>query len=337
MRSGSEPFDSSRNDWLTGSALNSAAGYRVWGQDRIPRKELIQRSPWHLNILSFIQRHVPEFEQDPQKTLDNLARYNLADGPERTADSFRRETEARSQLALDLSLATDVFSAHRPGKEATATFDEDMLSISLSTQAMSLAEVEPPPVQFGFLQPIRKADTHKRSQTGEADPPPKAADANSSKVNMPLGVRLLLQEWDLGTDPNQYVYEDPYDDTPGVPVQARRRAAKEPVRRASPDRTMPPPPAPTHRPPTIASSIPQAPPVIAASSQPVRRKPLVAARSQDAFVPQSQGVPGQRADAWTAPSSSQEPVASTQVLPGPHGGRPAVAKKKPAKKRVGGF
>ena len=129
----------------------------------------------------------------------------------------------------------------------------------------------------------------------------------------------MLQEWELGTDPNQYVYEDPYDDTPGVPVQARRRAAKEPVRRASPDRTMPPPPASTHRPPTIASSIPQAPPVIAASSQPVRRKPLVAARSQDAFVPQSQGVPGQRSDAWTAPPSSQEPVASTQVLPGPHG------------------
>ncbi|RDX56514.1 hypothetical protein OH76DRAFT_1426024 [Lentinus brumalis] len=337
LRSGAEPSDASRNDWFTGSALDSAAGYRAWGQGRVPREELAKRSPWHLDVSSSIRRHVPEFAGDPHKTLQNLACYDLSDGPHRTADSFRRETEARSQLALDLSLAADVFASQYPGQDAVTSFDEDVLNISLSTQAMSLGgDLEPPPVQFSFLRPNHSKVTSSRQGEGESDIP-EASEATSRPLP-PLGVRLLLQEWEVGTDPNHYVYRDPYDDAADVRTPAAPRPTEQFAQRAPPLNTVPTP-ALTQRPPAIATAAPRAAPAVVAS-QPLARRPLAATRSQDALPAQSQGLlngTSQPTDTWAAPPSSQEHFAATQVLPGPHGGRPNAVKKKPAKKRVGGF
>ncbi|RPD66375.1 hypothetical protein L226DRAFT_197300 [Lentinus tigrinus ALCF2SS1-7] len=338
LRSGAEPADASRNDWFTGSALDSAAGYRAWGQGRIPRKELARRSPWHLDVSPSIRRHVPEFAQDPEKTLENFVRYNLADGPDRTADSYRREAEARSQLALDLTLAADVFASQYPGQGAMTSFDEDMLNISLSTQAMSLrGDLEPAPVQFGFLRPTRSKDPSPRRDGTESDTNAETEDA--SKSSTPLGVRLLLQEWNIGTDPNNYTYHDPYGDTAEVGAPAAPRPTKQHARLESLQNAVPTP-APTQRPPTIATTAPRAPPVVVASQPLAPRKPLAAARTQDTIPAQSQRLmngTSQPTDTWAAPPSSQEPLAATQVLPGPHGGRPSAAKKKSAKKRIGGF
>lgn len=335
MRSGPEPCEPSRNDWLTGSRLDSVAGYRAWSQGRIPREQLVQRSPWHLDISSLVRRHVPELEEDSERTLENLTRYDLADGPDRTADSYRRESEARSQLALDLSLSTDIFAAHQPIKEATKTLDDDMLSISLSTQAMSLAALEPQPVQFEFLRPIRKTDSSsdvEDVEDADQEVSRKWSDTPAKEIT-PLGVRLLLQEWELGTDPNQYVYHDPYDDPAEAPGPAPRRSGKEPARKPSAGRTAAVP-ASTQRPPTI---VPSAPHVVAATSQPtVTRKPLAAARSLDTLSAHPNNG-SQPTNAWGAAPSSQEIMASTQVLPGPHGARPSVSRKKPPKKRIGGF
>ncbi|KAI0723995.1 hypothetical protein C8T65DRAFT_628157, partial [Cerioporus squamosus] len=307
LRSGTEPSDASRNDWFTGSALDSAAGYRAWGQGRIPREELAKRSPWHLDV--------------------TWHRYDLADGPHRTADSFRRETEARSQLGLDLSLAADVFASQYPGQ--ATSFDEDMLNISLSTQAMSLGGEldEPPPVQFGFLRPVRGKEPSPRKDGAEGED--NAESEATSKSLIPLGVRLLLQEWEVGTDPTHYVYHDPYDDTAEVRAPAAPRPTKQPARPASPLHAVPTP-APTQRPPTIATAVPRAPQAIIASQPLAPRRPLAAARSQDTFPAQSQRLlngTSQPTDTWAAPPSSQEPFAATQVLPGPHGGRPNAAKK----------
>ncbi|KAI0362386.1 hypothetical protein OH77DRAFT_1441905 [Trametes cingulata] len=335
MRSGPEPTEASRNDWFTGSALDCAAGYRALVQGHLPRNRLVGKAPWHFGISPIIRHSLPELEDDPQKTLDNLARYDLADGPSRTAPSFRQESEARSQLALDLTLASDVFAHKRPGKDAITTFDEDMLNISRSTEAMSLGELEPPPVQFAFLRPIVKEDPR-----GEATPTEEPAEGAAKRIT-PLGVRLLLQEWEVGTDPNQYVYHDPYDESGEVPVRIQR-----PVKTVTGKEVQvtkdprPPTQVQTQRPPAIASFMPKARPVIAAASQPsLPRKPLIATRSQDtlATAPRVPPSGSQPADTWAAAPSSQEFMASTQVLPGPHGGRPVPAKKKPVKKRLGGF
>ena len=341
MRAGDEPEDASRNDWFTGSSLDCAAGYRALEKGRIPRRELARGAPWHLDISASIRRNVPEFDEDPQKIMTNLTRYDLADDSRRPADSYRRETEARSQLALDLSLASDVYSTSRPRKDGSAptngsaNFDDDMLSISLSTQAMTLGDLEPPPVQFGFLRPVQKGP--RWNGADDPDDEAKHEDEGTSKLGIPLGVRLLLQEWEVGSDPSQYVYRNPYDDSAAEPVVARR-AAKEPTAKESPGDSRVPTRVPSQRPPAIASSVPHGPPVIA-SSQPVpTRRPLAAARSEDALIPRPAMNGSQPTDFWMAPPSSQDvPFASTQVLPGPHGGRPTVAKKKPGKKRVIGF
>ncbi|KAI0372898.1 hypothetical protein BV20DRAFT_990286 [Pilatotrama ljubarskyi] len=335
MRSGPEPVEASRNDWFTGSALDCAAGYRALVQGHLPHERLIQTARWHLDISSFIRCSAPELEEDPQKTLENLARYDLADGPDRTAPSFRQESEARSQLALDLALASDVFTHKRPGKNALTSFDEDMLNISRSTEAMSLGELEPPPVHFGFLRPIPKEDP-----LGESTPA--AGTAEVAKAITPLGVRLLLQEWEVGTDPAQYTYHDPYDEKAEVPVRLQRPVKVPIVKEGQYTKgSGSPATIQTQRPPAIAPSVPKAPPTIVTASQPfLPRRPLIATRSQDvlATTPHVPPSGSQPADSSAAPpSSQQEFMASTQVLPGPHGGRPVPAKKKPVKKRLGGF
>ncbi|KAI9057898.1 hypothetical protein FKP32DRAFT_1597859 [Trametes sanguinea] len=337
MRSGPEPVDPSRNDWFTGSTLDCTAGHRALVQGQIPRGQLVRNTPWHLDISPIIRRTISELRDDPQGTLDSLSRYDLADGPNRTAASYRRENEARSQVALDLSLACDVFVPKRPGKNVASTFDEDMFNISRSTEAMSLAELEPPPVNFGFLRPIPKDDANGQLILAgdQADP---------ATPVVPLGVRLLLQEWDVGADPYQYVYRDPYDDTvePSARTQRPMKASPPAQKEAQPSKEMGvTAQTQMQRPPAIASSNPRAPPAIAASQPLVPRRPLAAARSHDVLVPPSppRVMPSgtQPSKSTPLPPPSQDFMASTQVLPGPHGGQPAPAKKKPVKKRLGGF
>ncbi len=338
---GDEPPDASRNDWTTGSSLDCAAGYRALEKGQIPRERLVRGAPWHLDASPSIRRHVPEFDAEPEKTIENLARYDLTNDPQRPADSHRRETEARSQLALDLALAADVFSMNRPCGDASTTLEDDMLSISLSTQAMTLGDMEPPPVQFGFLRPVRKAvqwsGIKNLDEAGSGD-----ETSGTSKLHTPRGVRLLLQEWDVGSNPHEYVYYDPYDDSPPIPAAAPRHAAKRPAAGEPPEQARASTQIPTQRPPAVATSIPHAHPVIAASQHTIpTRRPLLAARSEGDLVsppPAPPMVSSQPTDVWPAPPSSQDvPFTSTQVLPGPHGGRAPPAKKRPGKKRVGGF
>lgn len=336
MRSGPEPADASRNDWVTGSALDCVAGYRALGQGRVPRDELARKAAWHLDISPFIRRTVHDYGEDSHKTLENLSRYDLADGPGRTAASFRTESEARSQLALDLLLASDVFAPKRPGKGPAATLDEDLLNISRSTEAMSLGDVEAPPVHFSFLRPICKSDPRGLPSASE-----NVIGELAAKSMMPPGVRLLLQEWDVGADPMQYEYRHPYDEAAAPPANVQRPSKAPPPQNVQPaQEPRPSTQTQTQRPPAIASSVPKAPSAISASQPPVPRRPLAAARSHEAFVAPTPRPPPSRsqpADTWSAPASSQEFMASTQVLPGPHGGRPVPAKKKGAKKRLGGF
>ncbi|KAI1794593.1 hypothetical protein LXA43DRAFT_995724 [Ganoderma leucocontextum] len=340
LRMGDEPPDVSRNDWATGSSLDCFAGYRALEKGRIPRERLVRSAPWHLDASPSIRRHVLEFDVEPKKTIENLTRYDLAADPRRAADSYRRETEASSQLALDLSLAADVFSMTRPRGETPTTLEDDMLSISLSAQAMTLGDLEPPPVQFGFLRPVRKVVQSNGIKDPDGETGSGDENEGTSKLNTPRGVRLLLQEWEVGSNPHEYVYRDPYDDSPPTPTAAPRRPAKMPATGEPPARV--PTQIPTQRPPPVASSIPHAPPVIAASQPTLpTRRPLVAARSEGALVPQPPAPPmagSQPTDVRPAPPSSQDvPFASTQVLPGPYGGRAISVKNKPGKKRVGGF
>jgi hypothetical protein len=103
-----------------------------------------------------------------------------------------------------LVLSTDVYSA-RSFTKAETEDDDEFETMSRAAEAMTLSETGLPSVHFGYLSPIPAADRSESAPKGVALPP---------------GVRLLLGEWDIGTDPDQYVYRDPYDEQPVATSQA---------------------------------------------------------------------------------------------------------------------
>ncbi|KAK0463972.1 uncharacterized protein EV420DRAFT_1476592 [Desarmillaria tabescens] len=305
FRAGDEPDGASRADFLTGSIINSTRGYRALQQERLSPASLSKGSGWYHNIGPTLRAFDSTVHQNAEDILENLQKYNLADSPDRTVQSLRRESKAREQLALDLALSQDVFSVQPP--KAPASRPDDLESM---TEALSIGN-KPPPVDFRYLRPVSRRTADEAREGGEDDDP---------EMSYPLGVRLLLKEWAVGTDPDTYVYVDPYGDPTDEPAR---------IQLPKPKSNLP------------KSTQPKRPPVVVASSTMV---PIVQpAASRGTFFPQSQPavVPvlrpttqSQISNAFLA-TSSQELMTNTQVLPGPHGGRPPpAAKKKPAKKRL---
>jgi len=187
--------------------------------------------------------------------------------------------------------------------------------MSRAAEALSFSETGPPAVQFGHLNPIAQ---------GSVD------DDASTDLELPPGVRLLLAEWEIGTDPDQFTYHDPYNDqqpvtsSPIVQIPMRKqRTGKDHQATQS------------QRPPLVATAAPSvivdsraALTTAISTSQPAMAGLLV--RSQN------EAVSERIAD---LPSDPQAAMASTQSVPGPYGGRLPTGKKKMAagKKRVGGF
>ncbi|CAL1705209.1 unnamed protein product [Somion occarium] len=330
FRSGSEPRDPSRDDFFTGTPLDSVRGYRALKQGRIPLEAVIKRSSSHWNILPILRHLVPDVHEDTEELLHRLSRYDLASSEDRPAASFRRETEAREQLALDLALSSDLFSS-RVVKTEVAVQEDDFETVSRATEAMSIGVAEPPEMKFRFLDPISLEGEERARKSDE-----KAAESESGGFLLPLGVRLLLSDWTIGTDPQEYMYVDPYDASTAPSMHTMPRMQEKSRKQA------PLPSAATgsqggqpQRPPPVVAG-PSAPPPIASSQ--LVHPPRVPS------LPQSQQVPPRMFNGASQPTQAGPPMSqnhmsmpSTQVLPGPYGGRPEPVKKKPAKKRVGGF
>ncbi|KAL1746085.1 hypothetical protein HDZ31DRAFT_34934 [Schizophyllum fasciatum] len=337
FRSGDEPKNPSRADFLTQSAINSLRGYRALVQERIPLEDIQKGAKWHADLAPSLAKLDGDFEAtNPDELHERLRRFDLAGGydegaddvgpaeEQRTAASLRREAEARQQLTLDLALSRHVFSARPFVPEPDASNELEAM-----TEALSLA-AEPPPVHFSYLTPIRR-DHY-------------AADTDEQPLALPPGPRLLLSEWPLGEDPAEYVFHDAYDADAAErppPVARRKKAVTTTADAGQPGTSQgraPPSIVPASTltsgllgaelqraqpPPVVASQPPAVVPPFPASQPPARR-----ALAQAGSLP--------AADFSQSQSGSQGFMPSTQVLPGPFGGRPAP-KKKPAKKRVGGF
>ena len=317
-------MDASRADFFKDNVLSSVRGYRALVQGRIPRDQLMDQAPWKRDITPIISSFVTDMSNDPGTLTSGLGKYDLVSEEDRPAPSYRREGEAREQLALDLTLSATIYS-HEFNDTHLVGDDDELDAMSRATEAMSLENAEPPPVTFGFFRP----ESIEANNLDVSDPTP---DANTSSVAsmIPLGVRLLLDDWKLGSSPHDYAYEDPYgiaDQPTAIQEAARPRAAQQ----TTPTSALPPVvqtvrPATMGRPPTVASSQPVRSLPTLPSSQPQELRRDVTAGSQPN---------GPSAEPSLA---SQIPFSSTQVLPGPHGGRPPpIMKKKPIKKRVGGF
>ncbi|KAF8478464.1 RNA polymerase I-specific transcription-initiation factor-domain-containing protein [Russula ochroleuca] len=305
FRSGEEPTHASRADFLTQSALSSRRGFRALTQGRIPRELLIKGAAWYINLEPILQKFLPDISGDVQTIAERLRQYDLVLDDYRSGSSLRRESEAREQLAVDLVLSTDVYSGQSFAKEETGvTGDDGVETMSRAAEAMSLSETGLPSVHFGCLSPIPTADHHNQS---------KPEDDAPTGVALPPGVRLLLGEWDIGTNPDQYAYRDPYNDQQPT-ARATSLNFHSPIR----DRAQA---TPMVAPPVIAYSR-TAPTAVISSSQPITRH---LGGATDSAGPESH-------------TDSQLPMASTQILPGRFGGRlPAGKKKGAAGKRVGGF
>ena len=273
-----------------------------------------KRAPWSYSLLLTLQHLIPDLHPSVQQTAEHLNKYNLAEDAYRTASSMRREVAAVEQLTVDLALSGHTFSPYpiRRARHDEQGIDDAFETMSIAAGAMSLRAPKPPPVQFGFLRPVLSRDSqhHERDDTVPSNEP------------CPLGVELLLQDWSIGEDPRSYIYEDPYATSlpsgHAIERKASSAVAAQTVQRAPPAVTKTAP-----APPSIAFSQPQA---------------LRSNQLPDEAISRSQAM-GSQPTTFAIQSSSSQYVSmpSTQVLPGPYGGRPSLPKKKPVKKRMGGF
>jgi len=260
--------------------------------------------------------------------MNELQSHNLLLDDNRTKGSLKLENDACEQLALDLGMASRVYTSKRFSKpdtttppEQAQTFEEVVADVSLATGALSIGVSGPPPVNFGFLTPITASPSdrspnfglekqHSTPQPGEAEP-------------IPLGVRLLMDEWKVGEDPNDYKYFDPYGDDTSSPTEPKRRFGDESLP-AWNAQSQPVDLAPRLNPPAVVAV--RALPIVAPSkimAVKEREKPLVRARFTQDNTLQTQG------------SSQDVMMANTQVEPGKFGDRKTGQKKR--QKRVGGF
>uniref|UniRef100_A0A0W0FLK0 Uncharacterized protein n=1 Tax=Moniliophthora roreri TaxID=221103 RepID=A0A0W0FLK0_MONRR len=298
LSSGDAPEYIPRSDFLSGSIFNSTRGYRALAQSRFPWNSLREGAAWHRDIGPNLATSPSVHSDNIGELSDKLQVFDLNMDEDHLIQAERRQKEAREQLSLDLMLSKDVF-CHRPVTMTPASSAD--LALETMTEALTLG-AEPPPVDFSFLHPVRKADYYSRDED------------NDSEI-APLGVRLLLKEWELGANPEQMVYKDPYEDD---------TLQKEPDTGPRFVHYSPPSPQEAYIPPS------QVPPSLIVTSNSMVPTIQVTSKqhsSQQSPAFESQPSQGQR-------DESQGFIASTQVLPGPFGGRP---KKKPAKKRMGGF
>ncbi|KAF9053864.1 hypothetical protein BDZ89DRAFT_1032274 [Hymenopellis radicata] len=323
FRSGDEPEKSYRSDFLSGSIISSTRGYRAFQKGRLSGDSLSTGAAWHRNINNTLRVFDSTISDDIDEISEHLAQYDLQD-PDVPVQAAMREKKAREHLALDLAMSGHIFSP-RSFKPTPSVPDD----IEAMTEALSI-DAEPPPVTFHYLQPVPKAKAAIKEREGGKEEEDMAEDMEAEiepeEMSCPLGVRLLLKDWDIGTDPELFVYVDPYDNTPG---QFEKPVPSKPKTQGLASTTQLKPQAP----PTIlaASALAAPPPILTTrkgppifGSQPIVSSSRAFTQSQvPATIEYSQG--------------SQEPIASTQVLPGPHGGRPLQPKKKPPKKRLGGF
>ncbi|KAF7331741.1 60S ribosomal protein [Mycena kentingensis (nom. inval.)] len=230
FRSGEEPNQSTRADFLSDSVLKTKRGYRAFSKGRVTTDILKRGAPWTYDLTKTLSILDPEFKADIQGTAEHLKQFNLRPELQRSVESETRETRAREQLALDLELSRHIYSPRPLGP--TSDVADDLESM---TKTLSLDE----PVQFNHLRPAFE------------------------EGQISAGVRALTRDWVLGQDPKDFVYRERDADEAEDAVGCMEETRIEPLK-AAPQR----PPtlviASSQRPPAMQASQP-----VLAASQPM--------------------------------------------------------------------
>jgi hypothetical protein len=324
-RLGDDPPDTHRADFLTPNPITGKRGYRAWKQGRFRPQEISRGSNWNFDLREILKFSTPDFSEDVDVMMNGLQSHNLSLDDNRTVESLKLENDACEQLALDLCMSSHVFASKtfsRPDptpQEQAQTFEDVVADMSLATGALSINAPGPPPVHFGFLTPIATVpvDYDSANMGPEESNTPQTGETDL----IPLGVRLLMDEWKVGGDPEDYKYIDPYGDDVSSPVEPKHRLGNGPLP-ARNVQSQPADPSPRLNPPTVATA--RAPPLVTPSNTMIlgemEKATLGGGTTQDNPL-QAQG-------------SSQDVMVSTQVEPGKFGDRKGQKKRQ---KRVGGF
>lgn len=312
FRSGLQPTQASRADFLTQSIINSKRGYRALVEDRLSARCIMKGAAWHHNITPTINHLGLSVADNIRSCAEALHRYDLTIDPERDVRSVRWENEAREQLALDLALSVDVFS-----EQPFSAFPDESSELEAMTKTLSLAS-ESPGVNFGYLRPFLKSSAGHYRTTTEED-----------EVVSFSGVRALLKDWVVGTDPYIPSGMDHSDGKklsdsgtlPSAGEAGRNAKASQGFQVSS-----------YQRPPLVVASTIVPPSQIQGSV-----RGTTVEQSQVPGLPRRFGLESQPMPIGPEPpESSQEHTINTQILLGPYGGRPSLGKKM-GKKRLGGF
>lgn len=334
----------------TGATLETAA------------RQLQQLAPWSTHLLPAAVEP-PTFQtdelltHDPQTMAHRARLLRQRYGLGRTAsDSSKAAHLARAacdQLVLDSTLASWLYSPRTilptdppPGAQVNAPFPP---------------ELEPPPLQFSYFRPRAKATRAETPGTtqgldeGEQEEEEDEHDWRRANLKS-VGVRMLLSEWHVGSDPDEYAWNNPYANEPvsaqtqsqsqtqGVKGKGKRALGKKDSGSGSGvgfgASQAPPAFQPSQGPAPPSFQFSQAPPTFQGA------RPLGTVREEGG------ARFGGGAGAGGGGFSASQPVAggggggeeggtqavgaATQVVPGAWGGRVGKEKKK-GKKRVSGF
>ena len=251
------------------------------------------KAPWHRSIALTLSRLDKGFQVDPKKRVEYLQQFDLHDTSSMSDQAYRYQRTARQRLEVDLALSTDIFS------EILSKPNNGDQVLEVMTEALSLG-AEPPSVEFGYLRPLERKYNSEEGKVGDVLETP----------DIPMGVRLLLKHWGSG-NPESYLYQDPYDNPGSI------------------GRIKSPSVAPFQN--FVAL---RPPPVIASKQADVTILPDTPRGLK--LVSQSQEAPrpfGNPPFSTQPNFPASQDLVSTQVLPGLHGGRSSVKKKK----RMEGF
>lgn len=288
--------------------MTTTRGYCALMQGRLSAQYLIKDAAWCLNLIPILRKLSPCFPVDARKWNDILCQHDLRRNSDYSIRSSRREKEAREQLILDLSLSADVFSAESFSKVSGGSTELEEMTKTLSIIG------EPPNVDFGYFRPLPKnaMDHYIKSE--------------NVKVSMSLGARMLIKEWQLGGNPDTFQFRDYYNRT----ADFRKIQRSKPMESTTQVVISEPPK-------TLQTQSQRPPSLVAATTLPLHRPDTLMRSSLKTQLSVVLPHFGSQIPTLATPATGQDYVTSTQVLPGPYGGRPLVGKKKLTKKRLGGF
>ncbi|KAF7301555.1 60S ribosomal protein [Mycena indigotica] len=257
FRSGEEPNQSSRADFLAESVLKTKRGFRSFSQGRVSSSALQKDAPWVHDLSQTLNKLDGEFGPDIRSLTEvHLSRFDLKADPQRSIESERRETTAREQLALDLELSRHIYSPH-----AFASPSSDLESMA---QTLSLEDK----TEFGYLRPILKEE---------------------DSLRLPNAVRLITRDWAVGQDPSHFVFRERSDmvDEEHSPKQQRVRIEDFKIESQKPPTLV----VASSQRPAVAASQPVQPSIMFGSQPNMDMDFGLAGVSQD-FMASTQPMPG---------------------------------------------